>query len=169
MLVFVAIGSAGLVILIVSMLFGELFDLLDGALSGTGLGSGLTLFGASGVLVLANGWPAGYAYLIAAVAGLIALVGVQLVIRRFQRSEDGVPSDPTDLTGVARTTVTPAGGEVSLDGPYEVETRLATSAVVIPAGTLVRVVSAAGARVRVEPLDSLDTATRSDPSTHRKD
>ncbi len=160
MLVFAVIGGAGLLVLLVSMLFGELFDLLDGALSGTGLGAGLTLFGASGVLVLANGLPAGYAYPIAGVVGVIALVGVQLLIRRFQRSEDGVPSDPTGLTGIARTTVTPAGGEVSLDGPYEVETRLATSAVGIPAGTPVRVLFASGSRVRVEPLD---------PTTHRKD
>ena len=160
MLVFIAIGVAGLVVLLVSMLFGELFDLLDGALSGTGLGAGLTLFGASGVLALANDWPAGAAYLIAAVVGVMTLAGVQLLVRRFVRSEDGVPSDPAGMTGVARTTVTRAGGEVSLDGPYEVEARLATSDVDIPSGAPIRVVAANGPRVRVEPLD---------PSLHRKD
>ncbi|MGH1523562.1 NfeD family protein [Leifsonia sp. L25] len=160
MLVFIVIGVAGLVVLLVSMLFGELFDLLDGALSGTGLGAGLTLFGASGVLALANGWPGGAAYLIAAVAGILTLAGVQLLVRRFVRSEDGAPSDPAGMTGVARTTVTRSGGEVSLDGPYEVEARLATSDVDIPGGTPIRVVAANGARVRVEPLDS---------SLHRKD
>lgn len=152
MLVFMIIGGIGLFILLISMFFGELFDLLDGALSGTGLGAGLTLFGASGVLVLANGWPTGYAYLIAGAAGLVTLVGVQLLVRRFQHSEDGTPSDPSGLTGVTRTRVTPAGGEVSLDGPYEVETRLATSETEIPAGTTVRVVAASGSRVRVERL-----------------
>ena len=75
MLVFIAIGAAGLVVLLVSMLFGELFDLLDGALSGTGLGAGLTLFGASGVLSLANGWSAAAAYLIAAGIDLGAVLG----------------------------------------------------------------------------------------------
>lgn len=160
MLVFIAIGAAGLVVLLVSMLFGELFDLLDGALSGTGLGAGLTLFGASGVLALANGWPAAAAYLIAAVAGVVTLAGVQLLVGRFVRSEDGAPSDPAGMTGVARTTVTRTGGEVSLDGPYEVEARLATSDVDIPSGAPIRVVAANGPRVRVEPLD---------PSPHRKD
>lgn len=160
MLVFIAIGVAGLVVLLVSMLFGELLDLLDGALSGTGLGAGLTLFGASGVLALANGWPAAASYLIAAVAGVVTLAGVQLLVRRFVRSEDGVPSDPAGMTGVARMTVTRAGGEVSLDGPYEVEARLATSDVDIPSGASIRVVAANGPRVRVEPLD---------PSLHRKD
>ena len=153
MLVFIAIGVAGLVVLLVSLLFGELFDLLDGALSGTGLGAGLTLFGASGVLALANGWPASAAYLIAGAAGVVTLLGVQLLIRRFVRSEDGAPSDPAGMTGVARTPVTRAGGEVSLDGPYEVEARLATSDTDIPSGTPIRVVAANGPRVRVEPLD----------------
>ncbi|MFE4470043.1 NfeD family protein [Leifsonia sp. NPDC056824] len=166
MLVFIAIGIAGLVVLLVSMLFGEFLDLLDGALSGTGLGAGLTLFGASGVLALANGWPAGVAYLIAAVAGVVTLTGVQLLVRRFVRSEDGVPSDPAGMTGVARTTITRAGGEVSLDGPYEVEARLATSDVDIPSGAPIRVVAASGPRVRVEPLDN---SLHRDPSLHRKD
>ena len=153
MLVFMIVGGVGLLVLLLSMFFGEVLDLLDGALSGTGLGAGLTLFGASGVLVLANGWPTGYAYLIAAVAGILTVVGVQMLVHRFQRSEDGTPSDPTGLTGVTRTRVTPTGGEVSLDGPYEVETRLATSLVEIAAGTPVRVLAVAGSRVRVEPLD----------------
>lgn len=161
-LVFVVIGGVGLLILLVSLFFGELLDLLDGALSGTGLGAGLTLFGASGVLVTANGWPAGYAYLVAVLAGLVALIGVQLLVRRFQRSEDGTPADPTGLTGVARTRITPAGGEVSLDGPYEVETRLASSEAEIPAGSPVRVVSALGSRVRVEALGPASSERPSD-------
>lgn len=164
MLVFMIIGGVGLFVLLVSMFFGELFDLLDGAFSGTGLGAGLTLFGASGVLVLANGWPMGYAYVIAGVVGLVTLIGVQLLVRRFQRGEDGTPSDPAGLTGVTRTRVTAAGGEVSLDGPYEVETRLATSVTEIPAGTTIRVVSAIGSRVRVEPLTpASDSLAASDP------
>jgi membrane protein implicated in regulation of membrane protease activity len=156
MLVFVIIGGLGLFVLLISMFFGELFDLLDGALSGTGVGAGLTLFGASGVLALANDWPTMYAYVIAGAVGVLTIFAVQLLVRRFQRSEDGTPSDPADLTGVTRTRVTPAGGEVSLDGPYEVETRLATSEREIPAGTAVRVVSALGSRVRVEPLTATD-------------
>lgn len=163
MIVFLIIGGVGLALLLISMLFGELLDLLDGALSGTGLGAGLTIFGASGLLVLANDWPVGFAYVIAAAAGLVALVGVQLLVRRFQSSEDGVPSDPADLTGVARTRVSPNGGEVSLDGPHELEARLAYSDEEIPAGTVVRVVETHGARVKVVRLATLPLPEPSDP------
>jgi membrane protein implicated in regulation of membrane protease activity len=152
-LVFIIIGGLGLLVLLLSMFFGEVLDLLDGALSGTGLGAGLAIFGASGVLTLVNGWPEGYAYVLAGGAGVATLVGVQLLVKRFQSSEDGTPSDPTGLTGVSRTRVTASGGEVSLDGPYEVETRLATSLRDIPAGTPIRVIATAGSRVRVEALE----------------
>ncbi|UAJ80624.1 NfeD family protein [Leifsonia sp. ZF2019] len=163
MIVFLIIGGVGLALLLISMLFGELLDLLDGALSGTGLGAGLTIFGASGLLVLANDWPVGFAYLIAAAAGVVTLIGVQLLVRRFQSSEDGTPSDPSDLTGVTRTRVTPNGGEVSLDGPHELEARLAYSDEEIPAGTVIRVVESHGARVKVARLASASIPASTDP------
>jgi membrane protein implicated in regulation of membrane protease activity len=175
-IVFVIIGGVGLVLLLVSMLFGELLDLLDGALSGTGLGAGLTIFGASGLLVLANDWPVGFAYVIAGAAGLVAFVGVQLLVRRFQSSEDGTPSNPADLTGVARTRVTPSGGEVSLDGPHELESRLAFSDEEIPVGTTIRVTETHGSRVKVARLvashvpDSLHSAPPApEPTAPEKD
>ncbi|MFF2052701.1 NfeD family protein [Leifsonia sp. NPDC058194] len=163
MIVFLIIGGVGLALLLISMLFGELVDLLDGALSGTGLGAGLTIFGASGLLVLANDWPIGFAYVIAAAAGLVTLVGVQLLVRRFQSSEDGVPSNPADLTGVARTRITPNGGEVSLDGPHELESRLAYSDDEIPAGTVIRVVETHGSRVKVSRLAAASIPGPTDP------
>lgn len=165
MIVFLIIGGVGLALLLISMLFGELLDLLDGALSGTGLGAGLTIFGASGLLVLANDWPVGFAYVIAAAAGLVTLVGVQLLVRRFQSSEDGAPSNPADLTGVARTRISPNGGEVSLDGPHELEARLAYSDDEIPAGAVIRVVETHGSRVKVARLAaaSLPVSEHTDP------
>ncbi|WP_025155476.1 NfeD family protein [Leifsonia aquatica] len=152
MIVFLIIGGVGLALLLISMLFGELLDLLDGALSGTGLGAGLTIFGASGLLVLANDWPVGFAYVIAAAAGLVTVVGVQLLTRRFQNSEDGAPSNPSGLTGVTRTRVSPNGGEVSLDGSHELEARLAYADEEIPAGATIRVVETHGSRVKVARL-----------------
>lgn len=160
MFVFLIIGVAGLGTLLLALVFGDLFDLLDGGLSGAGLGAGLALFGAAGVLVLANSWPVVLAYPVAVAVGLVTVAAVQLVVRRLRRTEESGPPGPIGLTGVARTRVTPAGGEVSLDGPYEVEARLATSVADIPAGAPVRVIALGGTRVQVEALE---------PITQRKD
>ncbi|GAB3585495.1 hypothetical protein GCM10027406_33940 [Leifsonia lichenia] len=150
MLVFVIVGGAALTLLLISMLFGELLSLLDGALSGTALGVGGTFFGASGVIVVANGLPSWVAYVSAAVLGLVSLVIVQLLVARFRSTEDVVPTDPSGLYGVARTRITPTSGEVSLSGPHEVETRMAFADAEITAGASIRVVASHGARVKVE-------------------
>jgi len=148
---FIIVGGIGLVAVLASLFFGELLDLLDGAISLTAIGSAFTVFGAVGALVVANGLPEWSAYLISLAVGVLVLVGVQALIRAFRRSEDGVPTDPTGLTGVARSTITGASGEVSLDGPNEIETRMAFSDERIEPGTRIRVVELQGTRVRVEP------------------
>src|SRR5690349_18419401 len=140
MTLFIIVGAVGLVIVLISLVFGEIFDFLDGAVSATALGSAFTVFGAVGAIVLANGLPVWSAYVISAVIGVLVLVGVQLMIRSFKRSEDGTPSSPLGLYGVARSTISASFGEVSLDGPHEIETRLAFSDTRIETGSRIRVV-----------------------------
>ena len=151
MTLFIIVGAVGLVIVLISLVFGEIFDFLDGAVSATALGSAFTVFGAVGAIVLANGLPDWSAYVISAVIGVLVLVGVQLMIRSFKRSEDGTPSSPLGLYGVARSTISASFGEVSLDGPHEIETRLAFSDTRIETGSRIRVVELQGSRVKVEP------------------
>lgn len=148
---FIIVGGIGLVAVLASLFFGEILDLLDGAISMTALGAAFTVFGAVGAIVVANGLPEWSAYVISAVVGILVLVGVQLLIRAFRRSEDGNPADPTGLYGTARSTITVSSGEVSLDGPNEIETRMAFSEERIEPGTRIRVVELQGTRVRVEP------------------
>lgn len=150
MLPFLIVGGIGLLLVVFSLLFDEILDFLDGALSGTAVGSALVVFGASGAIAYANGLPAWSAYLISAVVGIVVLVGVQLVIRSLKRSEDGEPSSPVGLYGVSRSTITTTSGEVSLDGPHEIETRLAFADETIPRDTRIRVIELQGSRVRVE-------------------
>ena len=151
---FIIVGGIGLVAVLASLFFGELFDLLDGAISMTAIGSAFTVFGAVGAIVVSNGLPEWSAYLISAVIGILVLVGVQLVLRAFRKSEDGSPADPTGLYGTARSTITGAFGEVSLDGPNEIETRMAFADQRIEPGTRIRVIELQGTRVRVEPADT---------------
>lgn len=148
---FIIVGGIGLVAVLASLVFGELLDLLDGAISLTAIGSAFTVFGAVGAIVVVNGLPTWSAYVISAVVGLLVLVGIQALLRAFRRSEDGAPADPTGLYGTARSTITGASGEVSLDGPNEIETRMAFADERIEPGTRVRVVELQGTRVRVEP------------------
>jgi membrane protein implicated in regulation of membrane protease activity len=160
MLPFLIVGGVGLAVVLISLLFGEIFDLLDGAISATALGSAFTVFGAVGAIVYANNLPLWASYAISIALGLLVLLGVQLLIRNFKRSEDGEPSSPLGLYGTARTSITVSAGEVSLDGPHEIETRLAFADARIEAGTRIRVIEMQGSRVRVEP------ATASPESTH---
>jgi membrane protein implicated in regulation of membrane protease activity len=162
MLPFLIVGGIGLVLVIFSLMFDEILDFLDGALSGTAVGSALVVFGASGAIAVANGLPDWSAYLISAVIALVVFAGVQLLIRSLRRSEDGTPSSPVGLYGVTRSNVTTTSGEVSLDGPHEVETRLAFADEAIPRDTRIRVIELQGSRVRVEravPLVPGDAAS----------
>lgn len=150
MLPFLIVGGIGLLLVLISLVFDEILDFLDGAISGTAVGSALVVFGASGAIAVANGLPDWSAYVISAGVGIAVFIGVQLLIRMLRRSEDGIPSSPVGLYGVTRSTVTTTSGEVSLDGPHEIETRLAFADEVIPRDTRIRVVEQQGARVRVE-------------------
>jgi membrane protein implicated in regulation of membrane protease activity len=150
MLPFLIVGGIGLVLVIFSLMFDEILDFLDGALSGTAVGSALVVFGASGAIAVANGLPDWSAYLISAVIAIVVFVGVQLLIRSLRRSEDGTPSSPVGLYGVTRSNVSTTSGEVSLDGPHEIETRLAFADEPIPRDTRIRVIELQGSRVRVE-------------------
>ncbi|MFC8600475.1 hypothetical protein ACFT55_19000, partial [Isoptericola sp. NPDC057191] len=90
MLVFVLIGAAGMVLLLVSLLVGDLVDLGDGALSGTSLGVGAVVFGAVGSIVVANDLAPWVAYVASAVVGLLAVVLAQALVHRLAASDDSV-------------------------------------------------------------------------------
>jgi membrane protein implicated in regulation of membrane protease activity len=165
MLPFLIVGGIGLLLVIFSLMFDEILDFLDGALSGTAVGSAFVVFGASGAIALANGMPDWGAYVLAGVIAVVVFIGVQLLIRSLRRSEDGIPSSPVGLYGVTRTNVSTTSGEVSLDGSHEIEARLAFADEPIPRDTRIRVLEIQGARVRIEravPLATDDTPASTD-------
>ena len=152
MIVFLVLGGVGLFVVLLSMLFGELLDLLDGAISGASLGASLTIFGATGSIVTANGLPVWVAYTGSASIAVLGYLVILRLIARFRDSDDGEPEDPTGMLGSARTPITSRGGDVALDGPRELETRVAFSNVDIPTGARLQVVSVQGATVQVIPI-----------------
>lgn len=151
MLVFVLIGAAGLVLLLLSLVVGELLDVGDGALSGTSLGVGAVVFGAVGAIVTVNELPVGIAYAASAVVGLLAVGVAQLMIRRLSATEDNANVSLVGVQGTAVTDITQSSGEVSLDAVSELERRLAWSLEPIAEGTRVVVLEHQPNSVRVGP------------------
>jgi membrane protein implicated in regulation of membrane protease activity len=152
LLPFLIVGGAGLVILLISLILGDIFDhfeIGDGAISGTALGVAAVVFGAAGALTTTSGLDLVWAYVLAVVLAIVAYVFALLVVRRLTKSSDGMPLNVVGLTGVSRSDISPAGGEVSLDGAYEIERRLAYSDQPIPEGVRIRVVEHSGTRVKV--------------------
>lgn len=164
MLPFLIVGGIGLLLVLVSLLFDEILDFLDGAISGTAVGSAFVVFGASGAIAISNGLPDWTAYLLSAVIGALVFIGVQMLVRSLRRSEDGEPSSPVGLYGVTRSNVTTTSGEVSLDGPGEIETRMAFADEPIPRDTRIRVIEVQGSRVRVERAVPLTPAAPEAPA-----
>lgn len=156
MLAFILIGSAGIALLLFSMLVGEIFDLFDGVLSGTALGGGAALFGAAGYLVLANGGQPWLANLLAVLAGLLGVLVAWWLSRKVSSLEEDGSYELVGLTGTASTRITAVIGKVQLSHPREINQRLAVcaSGTVIETGTAVIVTAALGDKVRVEPLDA---------------
>lgn len=154
LLPFLIVGGLGLVLLVISLVIGDVldhFEIGDGMLSGTALAVGLTVFGASGALTVSAGLDLVWAYVLAAVLALAAYAASVAFVRSLARSSDGVPASAVGLTGVATASITEAGGEVSLDGPSELERRLAYADTPIPEGSRVKVVEHEGSRVKVVP------------------
>lgn len=152
LLPFLIVGGVGLVLLLISLVLGDIldhFEIGDGAISGTALSVGLVVFGAAGALTVSAGLDLVWAYVLAVVVAVVAYALSVLVVRNLTRSSDGVPQSAVGSTGVATSDVSPSGGEVSLDGPGEIERRLAYSEVPIAEGSRVRVVEHAGTRVKV--------------------
>ncbi|WP_036969694.1 NfeD family protein [Promicromonospora kroppenstedtii] len=152
MLVFIVIGLLGLGLAVTSLLLGDFLDLLDGAISGTSLGAGGLLFGATGMLVLSSGLEPWVAYPAGIVVAVLVVVLVNVLIKRVRAGEDSTPVSLVGTQGSVTSDVDRGHGEVSLDAASELETRLAFADEPIGQGTRIVVVEQHGARVKVEPV-----------------
>ena len=149
---FLIVGGVGLAVLLISLIVGDIFDhfeIGDGAISGTALGIAAVVFGAAGVLTATSGLDLVWAYVLAIVLAILAYLFALLLVKRLTKSSDGTPLSAMGLTGVTRSTVSPAGGEVSLDDPHEIERRLAYSDEIIAEGVRIRVIEHSGTRVKI--------------------
>ncbi|MCM0641088.1 NfeD family protein [Cellulomonas wangsupingiae] len=155
MTVFLVIGGIGLVVLLASLVFGDIFESFDigeGGFSGTAAGVGAVVFGASGVIALAQDLSTLWAYVIGAGFAVIAFLVAQGLVKRLSDTEDPPPPPLDGAYGMTTATTGPGGGEVRLEGVQDLEARLAWSDEQIAAGTRVVVVAVSGSRVHVRPV-----------------
>ncbi|WP_066582962.1 NfeD family protein [Cellulomonas timonensis] len=152
MLLFSIIGGIGLLLLVVSLVLGEVFGELsfgDVGLSGSAVGIGAVVFGASGVIAVANDLPTVWTYAFAVLFAAISAAVAQVMINRLADGEDAPPPALEGAFGVLTATTGPDGGEVRLEGVRDLESRLAWSDDVLDAGQRVVVIGVSGSRVRV--------------------
>jgi len=156
MITFIVVGAVGLVLLLLSIVVGDLLDAVDvgdGLVSGVAVGSALSIFGLAGVVTQQAGLAPALTWVVAAVMAAVALVVVQAAVRHVTRRDSGGHWSPVGFVGTTTETTTPTGGEVRLDDARELERRLAVSPGRIERGVRVRVVAESGPRVEVVPLD----------------
>lgn len=119
MTVFWIVGIVGTLVLVVSLVFGDLLDgvldVLDaanGILSTTVLGGFAAAFGFTGALADSLGAPTAVAALAGVAAGVVAAWFAIKLTGALQRSESGLPLTGDDLVGVDAVVITriPANG-----------------------------------------------------------
>lgn len=168
MILFFLIAIAGLMLLAVSVIVGEIFDFLNfdfgdidvggdggGPITTPAISLGLTAFGATGMITQWAGWgvvPSVITSFVSAVA--FAALGAWLAIlfyRQTAGTEDAFVSVIGSL-GEVVTSITTTPGEVQISSYGSTHTRLARSASGerIPTGTVVRVVDVMGNTLVVE-------------------
>jgi membrane-bound ClpP family serine protease len=155
MLPFLIVGAIGLLLLLSSIVIGDLLDLVgigDGLVSGVAVGAALSIFGVAGIITVSNDLPTIWTYVIAVALALVALVAIQLFVKHIAQQESGGHYSPVGLVGITTVSTGPVGGEVRLDDVRELERRPAVSDATIAAQTRIRVVEEDGYRVKVEPI-----------------
>jgi membrane protein implicated in regulation of membrane protease activity len=174
MIFYLAVAGLGLVLLLLSIIFGELFDFLDvdvgdgegGPISGTVIAAGMAAFGSAGALATYYGWgvllSAG-----TAIAAAIAFGALSAwVLATLYHQTGGTDSSLGVLQGRLGqvTTSIPASGpgEVMVTGVDTTVHRIARSAggQAIRVGSIVRIVDVIGSTLVVEPTrGDADAAT----------
>ena len=155
MTLFYVVGGIGVALLVISLVFGDLLDMVDAqdfGISGVAVGAALASFGAAG-LVLGD---SGLMIFLSIVIALLLAWGVQAIVNHLARNEvSSIDYSVLGLEGVLTATTGPTSGEVRLDDSREVEKRMAMASEYLEVGTRVRVIDMKGPGVVVEPVARL--------------
>lgn len=171
MIFYLAVAGLGLVLLVASIVFGELFDFIDvdigdadgGPISGTVIAAGMAAFGAAGALASYYGWgvllSAAVAVTAALSIGALSAWALASLYKQTGTTETSLNVLAGRL-GEVTTAISGTGvGEVTVTGVDTTIQRLARSAngQPIARGSIVRVVDVMGSTLVVESTRA-DTA-----------
>ena len=160
MTAFLLIGAAGIALLLVSLIVGDILDgLLDfggDLFSGAALAGFLGAFGFAGALVYDQSENMGWAVGVGIAAGLAVGAGAGWASFQLKRGGDESNVRTSDLAGQNATVISAIPdqgyGEVSIVASGHITKLNARSAAALPAGTPVRVTAVLSApSVLVEP------------------
>lgn len=154
-IVFLTIGAAGAILLLSSVILGDLFDFFhifngfDGLLSTTSLGLAALLFGGNGYFMMVNGSSSataiGFGILWAAIGFLFAVFLEKWLISKTVK----VTHNIVGQTGTAVTKIDTHLGKVLVNHYSETNPRFAFSDSEIPAGAEVIVLEEIDGKVKV--------------------
>jgi len=160
--VFTIVGIAGLLLLVASLILGEVldsFEVLDFGCSSATVGTALTVFGFVGEMVRQTYLPSPLVWVLAVALSLAVGFAVQRIINRLEKNETGIANySIVGMQGEVTVRVTDKSGEVKLDDHRELESRLARIAnykntnLDIPKGTRIVVLEQKGVHAIVEPV-----------------
>ena len=168
MILFFLIAMAGLMLLAVSVIVGEVFDFLNfefgdvdiggdggGPITTPAISLGLTAFGATGMITQWAGWgvlPSVVTSFVSAVAFAALGAWIALMFYRQTAGTDDAFVTVVGSVGEVVTSITTTPGEVQISSYGSTHTRLARSLTNerIPAGTIVRIVDVMGNTLIVE-------------------
>ncbi len=159
--VFLVIGIAGAVLLLISLLLDGIFDLFDfgdGPLSLTTIAAFTAIFGFAAFATTGAGAPTSVAALVGAIAGVVGGIGAWWLSRLIRRAESNAAVSSDELVGAEASVVLgiPLGGlgEVALVRHGERVSLAASADTALERGARVRIVQTlTSTSVRVEPVD----------------
>lgn len=160
MTVFLVIGGVGLLIVLLSLVFDDLFDFIDlgGDLFSTPvIGSFLAAFGFAGALTMSTGAGVGLGSLVGVGSGVALGWAAWVITRGFMRMQTDEPVRLTDIVGKTAVVVSaiPTGGygEVRVDHagqPMKLNARIETGGSAPVGGRVVVVAVNSASSVVVE-------------------
>jgi len=162
--VFTILGIAGVMLLLASLIVGEIldsFEIFDFGCSSATIGAAFAVFGLIGEIVRQSHLPTALVWVLALVVSAAVGFAVQRIINRIERAETGVANySIVGMQGEVTVRVTDKSGEVKLEDNRELESRLARVANYkntneIPKGTRVVVLEQKGVHAIVEPVATL--------------
>lgn len=156
--VFLTIAIAGAVLLMGSMVLGDIFDFFHafdffgGVLSTTAIGLSATLFGANGYFLMHNGASSstalGFGILWVAIGVIIAVALEKWIVSKTEK----VVHNIVGRHGTALTKIDSNLGKVQIDHYSEANSRFAFSDSDIPAGAAVVILEEVDGKVKVEAI-----------------